>query len=185
MLILCSFLAGVVISYVPFYRQSKYRLEADFIKGAIVALVALFWVGTPMALVTAGCGLLTATRWFPYPRGHERKIYGMAAGLLLFMAPDLFLLLLLWCLFLGFLQHSFAEDLLSSYFLILPLLMFFTDKSDVYILFSMMLFIIVLLDNFEQLETGMYLLFKPLGKKINQGAVIVNYGAGYSPSREK
>ncbi len=180
MLILLSFLAGVAISYVPFYRQSRYRLEADFIKGALVALITLFWVGTPMALLAAGSGLLIASCWFPYPRGHERKIYGMAAGLLLFMAPDLFWVLLLWCLLLGFLQRSFSDELLSSYFLILPLLMFFTNKSDVYILFSMMLFIIVLLDNFERLETGMSLLFSPPGKKVNQGAIISYGGAGQS-----
>jgi peptidoglycan/xylan/chitin deacetylase (PgdA/CDA1 family) len=155
LLIVCSFLAGVAISYVPFYRQLKFRLLADFFKGAVVALAALFLVGTPMALVTAGCGLLCATRWFPYPREHERKIYGLAAGLLLFMAPALFLLLLLWCLALGLLRHSFTEQLLASFYLMLPLLLFFTGKSDVYILFSIVLFSIVLLDNFEQLETGL------------------------------
>jgi hypothetical protein len=51
MLIICSFLAGIAISYVPLYRQSKYRLEVDFVKGAAVALVTLFLVGTPMALL--------------------------------------------------------------------------------------------------------------------------------------
>ncbi|HHU77163.1 MAG TPA: polysaccharide deacetylase family protein [Firmicutes bacterium] len=183
MLIICSFLAGIAISYVPLYRQSKYRLEVDFVKGAAVALVTLFLVGTPMALLAAGCGLLTATRWFPYPRGHDRKIYGMATGLLLFMAPDLFLVLLLWCLLLGFLQCSFHEELLSSYFLILPLLMFFTDKSDVYILFSLVLFVIVLLDNFERLEMGMSHLFGPVGKKINHGATMGLGGAGYTLSQ--
>ena len=65
MLIFCSFLAGVAVSYVPFYRQLNYRLETDFLKGAIMALAALFLVGTPMALAAAGCGLLSATRWFP------------------------------------------------------------------------------------------------------------------------
>lgn len=184
MLIFCSFLAGVAVSYVPFYRQLNYRLETDFLKGAIMALAALFLVGTPMALAAAGCGLLSATRWFPYPRGHERKIYGMAAGLLLFMAPDLFLLLLLWCLALGLLQRSFTEQLPASYFLILPLLMFFTDKSDVYVLFSTMLLVIILLDNFEQLEAGMRLMFKPfkpLGKKIKQKVFMSNGGAEHSP----
>lgn len=160
MLIFCSFGAGVAASYVPFYRQSKYRLEADFLKGALVALAALFLVGTPMSLTAAGCGLLSATCWFPYPRGLERKIYGMASGLLLFMAPDLFLLLLLWCLFLGLLQHSYTEHSLASYFLILPLLMYSTGKSDVYILFSTVLFIITLLDNAAQLRTGLLLMFK-------------------------
>lgn len=152
-------------SYVPFYRQLKFRLFADFLKGAVVALAALFLVGTPTALVTAGCGLLCATRWFPYPRERERKIYGLAAGLLLFMAPALFLLLLLWCLALGLLRHSFTEQLLASFYLMLPLLLFFTGKSDVYILFSIVLFSIVLLDNFEQLETGLQqLLNAGLGK---------------------
>ena len=165
LLIICSFLAGVAISYVPFYRQFKFHLIADFFKGAVVALGALFLVGTPMSLVTAGCGLLCATRWFPYPRERERKIYGLAAGLLLFMAPELFLLMLLWCLALGLLRHSFTEQLLPSFYLLLPLLLFFTGKSDVYILFSIVLFSVVLLDNFEQLEAGLSQIFKtPAGK---------------------
>lgn len=172
LLIICSFLAGVAISYVPFYRQLKFRLLADFLKGAVVALAALFLVGTPMALVTAGCGLLCATRWSPYPRERERKIYGLAAGLLLFMAPDLFLLLLLWCLALGLLRHSFTEQLLASFYLMLPLLLFFTGKSDVYILFSIVLFSIVLLDNFEQLEAGLHQILKTPGDEITGDAAV-------------
>jgi peptidoglycan/xylan/chitin deacetylase (PgdA/CDA1 family) len=181
MLIFCSFLAGAAVSYIPFYRQLNNRLQADFFKGMIMALVALFLVGTPTALVAAGCGLLFATRWFPYPRGHERKIYGMAAGLLLFMAPDLFLLLLIWCLILGLLQRSFTEQLPASYFFILPLLMFFTGKSDVYILFSIVLFVISLLDNFEQLETGMRLMFNPRSNKID-GRIILTGNSGTEQS---
>lgn len=161
-LIFCSFLAGVAASYVPFYRRHNHRLEADFLKGAVVALAALFLVGTPTALVASGCGLLSATCWFPYPRGYERKIYGMAAGLLLFMAPDIFLLLLLWCFFLGLLQRSFSRQLFASFFLILPLLMVLMGKSDVYILFGMVIFVIVLLDNFEQLEAGIHSIFQTL-----------------------
>ena len=168
MLIVCSFGAGVMVSYIPFNKQRDYHLGTDFLKGAVIALAALFLVGTPMSLVAAGCGLLSATRWFPYPRGHKRKIYGMAAGLLLFMAPDLFLLLLLWCLILGLLQRSFTEQLPASFFLILPLLMFFAKKSDVYILFSTILFVITLLDNFEQLGAGIRLTFEPLVRKIKQ-----------------
>ncbi|NMB40846.1 MAG: polysaccharide deacetylase family protein [Firmicutes bacterium] len=154
MLILCSFWAGIAISYIPFYRQSNHRMQADFLKGALVALAALLLVGTPMALVAAGSGLLFATRCFPFPRDREIKIYGMAAGLLLFMVPDLFLLALLWCLILGLLLRDFSEQYLASFFLILPLLMFLADKSDVYILFSVALFVVVLMDNFVQLETG-------------------------------
>ena len=171
MLIICSFMAGVAISYVPFYRRLNHRLEADFFKGAIVSLAALFLVGTPTALVAAGCGLLFATRLFPYPRSHERKIYGLAAGLLLFMAPDLFLLMVLWYLILGFLRHSFSKEYITSFFFVLPLLMLFANKSDVYILFSTVLFIIALMDNFEQLETGIRFVFRSLKEKISAGVL--------------
>ena len=183
LLIFCSFLAGVAISYIPFYRRVDHRLEADFFKGAFIALAALLLVGTPMSLVAAGCGLLFATRCFPYRRGLERKVYGMAAGLLLFMAPDLFLLLLLWCLVLGLLQCSYTEHSLASYFLILPLLMFFTGKSDVYILFGMVLFVIILGDNFEQLATGIHLMIGPLHRGIN-GGVSINPGGMESAFRK-
>jgi peptidoglycan/xylan/chitin deacetylase (PgdA/CDA1 family) len=166
-LIFVSFWSGVAVSYISFYRHPNFNLWIDFLKGLFTALAALYLIGTPIALVVAGSGLLSATNWFPYPRGCQRELYGMAAGLLLIMVPDLFLLLLLWCFFLGILQHSFTKQLIASYFFILPLLMFFTNKSDVYILFSILLFVIALLDNAERLEAGICLTLNTIDEKVN------------------
>ncbi|MDO9533804.1 MAG: polysaccharide deacetylase family protein [Bacillota bacterium] len=155
LLIFFSFWGGVLVAYLPLYKRLTRYFFVDFLKGAIISLSALFLVGTPMSLIVAAFGLLAGNLLFPFPRERRKEtIYGTVSGVLLFMAPDLFLLLCIWGFSLYLLQRRFVDEIFVSYFLVLPLLMYLSGKSDVYILFSSLVFLIVFIDNLEKLEDG-------------------------------
>ncbi len=166
-LVFFSFLGGVLLAFIPLHKRPALYFLAEFFKGAAVAAAALYLVGTPTALAVAGLGLLAGNLWFPLPHWKKREsIYGNVSGLLLFLAPDLFLLFVIWIVILYLLQQEPVNEIFMSFYLLLPPLMFLTGKSDIYILFSALIFIIVLLDNLERLEKGLKLVTEKAGWKI-------------------
>lgn len=167
MLIFFSFWGGVLLAYIPLYKRPTLYFFAEFFKGVAVAAAALFFVGTPTALVVAGFGLLAGNLWFPLPHWKKREsIYGNVSGLLLFLAPDLFLLYVSWVIIIYLLRQEPVNEIFMSFYLLLPLLMLLTGKSDIYILFSTLILIIVLIDNLKRLEDGLKIAIKKAGWKI-------------------
>ncbi|MEW5919569.1 MAG: polysaccharide deacetylase family protein [Bacillota bacterium] len=175
LLLIFSFLGGALIACIPPYRRLLH-FPADILKGVLAASAAHFLVGTPVSLTTAGFGLMAGNYLFPYPRRSEKKMYGAIAGLLLFMAPDLFLLLLLWAFIIYLSGHNIVEDILMWFYLILPYLMVITGKSDAYIIFSAFVFSTTLMGNFEKLENG----FRSLTEKAGW-SFYSNYKLSLSP----
>lgn len=132
MLIFFSFWGGVLLAYIPLYKRPTLYFFAEFFKGVAVAAAALFFVGTPTALVVAGFGLLAGNLWFPLPHWKKREsIYGNVSGLLLFLAPDLFLLFVSWVIIIYLLRQEPVNEIFMSFYLLLPLLMLLTGKSDI------------------------------------------------------